>query len=281
MMNDMKLDDFVLLLSTTDQLSEKTFLDELFKSKNQLLEINELNDSEQQLIYSHPFKLDNKYYNADIKFITLNDQKKQLNSNLIDQTEALVIIFDCKKENCLNEIEELFLKFNDDNLQEKVLICRSNNDPDLNNEHVLNWCCKNRFELVDLSEIKDLEDDDGEDQLKILEKIGFNRCVEILDTHSWSTIRFKDEQDDLPNASSDLRSEIKQDNLVDSYFKELTLNENDKSSDFDEKKLTFEELFSQIREFKDKADQLTGDDKYNYAEKVAMAFLNALDEDDE
>ena len=30
----------------------------------------------------------------------------------------------------------------------------------------------------------------------------------------------------------------------------------------------------------EKADQLTGDDKYNYAEKVAIAFLNSLDEND-
>lgn len=134
-----------------------------------------------------------------------------------------------------------------------MLICRSNNDPETtNNDQLLKWCCKNGFELVDLSETKDPED---EGDLKMLENIGFNRFVEILDTRSWSSIRFKDEQDDLgqPNTTSDLRSEIRQDNLVDSYFKELTLDENGKSTaDLDEKKLTFEELFSQIREFKGK-----------------------------
>ena len=94
------------------------------------------------------------------------------------------------------------------------------------------------------------DDEDGDELIP--ECVGFSRFVEILDTHSWSNLRFKDEQDGLSTqASSDLRSEIKQDNLIDSYFKELSLDENGKNPDgIDEKKLTFEELFSQIREFK-------------------------------
>lgn len=146
------------------------------------------------------------------------------------------------------KIEELYAKFNEDTLQEKILICKSGKEPESrNSEQLLNWCCKNKFELVDLGESKA----DDEDEL-IPESVGFNRFVEILDTHSWSNLRFKDEQDALSTqTSSDLRSEIKQDNLIDNYFKELSLDETSKNPDgVDEKKLTFEELFSQIREFK-------------------------------
>ena len=149
------------------------------------------------------------------------------------------------------KIEEIYSKFNEDNLQEKILICKSNKDqPErANNDLLLAWCCKNKFELVDLGELK--ADDEDDDEL-IPESVGYGRFVEILDTHSWSNLRFKDEQDDLnTQASSDLRSEIKQDNLIDNYFKELSLDENGKNPEgIDEKKLTFEELFSQIREFK-------------------------------
>lgn len=148
----------------------------------------------------------------------------------------------------MTKIEELYAKFNEDILQEKILICKSGPER-TTNDLLLNWCCKNKFELVDLGESK-ADDEDGDELIP--ECVGFSRFVEILDTHSWSNLRFKDEQDGLSTqASSDLRSEIKQDNLIDSYFKELSLDENDKNPDgIDEKKLTFEELFSQIREFK-------------------------------
>lgn len=149
------------------------------------------------------------------------------------------------------KIEEIYGKFNEDNLQEKILICRSGKEEERkNNDLLLAWCCKNKFELVDLGESK--ADDDEGDGL-IPESVGFARFVEILDTHSWSNLRFKDEQDVASTQSgSDLRSEIKQDNLIDNYFKQLSLDENgDKNPEgVDEKKLTFEELFSQIREFK-------------------------------
>lgn len=126
----------------------------------------------------------------------------------------------------------------------------------MKNDHLLNWCCVNKFELVDLNESKEEVDEDDELDEVIQEKFGFNRFVEILDTHNWPNIQFKDEQNNLNDQScSDLRSEIKEDNLVDNYFRELTLNENGKNSeDLDEKKLTFEELFSQIREFKGNFD---------------------------
>lgn len=93
-MSDVKLDDFMLLVSTTDQLTERSFLEELFKSKNQVLESNEITVPDQ--LCSYPFKLDNKYYNADIKFVTFKD-RKQPNANLVDQTEALGILFDIKQ----------------------------------------------------------------------------------------------------------------------------------------------------------------------------------------
>ena len=148
------------------------------------------------------------------------------------------------------KIEEIYGKFNEDNLQEKILICKSGQEADRkNNDLLLAWCCKNKFELVDLGETK-ADDEDGDELIP--ESVGFARFVEILDTHSWSNLRFKDEQDGAnTQGSSDLRSEIKQDNLIDNYFKQLSLDENGQNPEgVDEKKLTFEELFSQIREFK-------------------------------
>ena len=85
-----KLNDFVLLISTTAQLDEHLFLDKLFKFSNQDNKSSNLSDK----LSSYPFKLDNKYYDANIKFITLNDKNEQFDSNLIDDTEVLSILFD-------------------------------------------------------------------------------------------------------------------------------------------------------------------------------------------
>lgn len=91
-----KLKDFVLLISTSsDQLNEKSFLNELFNSKGQVLESRESSLSNIQL---HPFKLDNKYYKTTIEFVSLVNQN-DLDSNLIEQTEVLTIIFDTEQVN--------------------------------------------------------------------------------------------------------------------------------------------------------------------------------------
>lgn len=82
------LEDCVLLVSTDDNLSELSFLEELFSAKNQTLQtLDHAN------LNSHAFCLDNKYYNADIRFITLKDSK-ELSGRLADGVEVLSILFD-------------------------------------------------------------------------------------------------------------------------------------------------------------------------------------------
>lgn len=92
-MNNLYLNNFMYLISTTDKLNEQSFLDELFKFKNQVLEIK--SNSEHHLNL-HPFKLNNKYYDADINFVVLNDQKG-FKSDFIDQVEVLGILFDIEQ----------------------------------------------------------------------------------------------------------------------------------------------------------------------------------------
>lgn len=90
------LEDCVLLISTSDQLGEQWFLEELFRSKGQTLKAVEQPTTEEtgNDLSSHSFLLDNKYYNADIRFLTLNDPKKPLSARLVDSVEVLGILFD-------------------------------------------------------------------------------------------------------------------------------------------------------------------------------------------
>lgn len=93
------LEDCVLLISVSDQLSEQWFLEELFKSKGQTLQTVDqpTTDEASGSLRSHAFLLDNKYYNADIRFVTLNDPKQPLSTRLADSVEVLGILFDLEQ----------------------------------------------------------------------------------------------------------------------------------------------------------------------------------------
>ena len=83
--------DCVLLVSADDKLSERSFLEELFRFKNQTIQT-----VDQSNLNLHAFSLDNKYYNADIQFVTLKDPK-ELSERLAESIEVLGILFDLEQ----------------------------------------------------------------------------------------------------------------------------------------------------------------------------------------
>lgn len=135
-------------------------------------------------------------------------------------------------------------------------------------EHVLKWCISNGFELIEwMSEGTRT----GE---HTPETTGTARLAEALQAHVWPHITMKSDSVHKAAASSQ------------SLTKEL-LSEDEKllaegcAQEQDPGGESFEELFAKFADMKAHAQQLPQEQRKEYAEKVVMAFWDAIGGDEE
>ena len=119
--------------------------------------------------------------------------------------------------------------------------------------------------MIDLSEDNDEEDiraseeyEDNIDQKESKDSVN-KRVIEALQTVPWNTF----ETSVLKNSEQNVEIEDKKDQNVDLIDGE------------------FENLMSKLSTFKQKSDDLPREERYAYAEKVALSFFSAMGGDEE
>merc|ERR1712223_1237704 len=129
----------------------------------------------------------------------------------------------------------------------------------------LNWAINKGVEVIDLSEENDEEDirasekyEENIDQKESKDSEN-KRVIEALQTVPWNAF----ETSVLKNREQNVEIEDKRDQTVDHIDGE------------------FENLMSKLSTFKQKSDDLPREERYAYAEKVALSFFSAMGGDEE
>lgn len=234
------------------------------KSSNCVEDIcNNMNFSKQIDGYdSIPFhsnwNLTNKYFKANIKVCICKEfQIEKVNKGHI---EAVIILFNLDQDNEYIKIKEVSDTLKSGCLEVSILVNINEQTSGSKYDDVFQWCVDNNFELV---QIHDEKEEDEEDEFP--EKVGVDRIIEALKSHVWSNHTLHEENDNsrTPNLESNTKKQ-----------------KPNEQGDM-ENMQTFEELFGNFEKMKEKAQTLHGDERKEYAEKVTLAFMEALGIDDE
>lgn len=268
--------------------------EELIKN---IMGINELPKSEQHFshIKSYPWHLETKYYTVDLFLHTVEDIVAS--PEFVDTIEALVIHFDPLEEKSFGNVAAQLPVLDGYDAEVQIIVCESLNqvEDNISNKY-LDWCVKNKFELVELcSQRQNEADDDGEEE-DDYEISGYRRILGALQAHFWPNLKMKDKNDAKLNfkaptdssfslvASADAASEkssIEKESTRTEKLDALLNDEFLQSAESGDSSLSFEELFQKFSEMKDKASTLTGEERKQYAEKVTIAFWKAIGGDEE
>ena len=234
------------------------------KSSNCVEDIcNNMNFSKQIDGYDNiPFhsnwNLTNKYFKANIKVCICKEfQIEKVNKGHI---EAVIILFNLDQDNEYIKIKEVSDTLKSGCLEVSILVNINEQTSGSKYDDVFQWCVDNNFELV---QIHDEKEEDEEDEFP--EKVGVDRIIEALKSHVWSNHTLHEEKDNsrTPNLESNTKKQ-----------------KPNEQGDM-ENMQTFEELFGNFEKMKEKAQTLHGDERKEYAEKVTLAFMEALGIDDE
>lgn len=240
-----------------------------------LLETKKLPEPELHFkhIKSYPWHLETKYYKTDL--FCFAAYSKDISPEFSDYVEAVIIHFDALQESSFEEVLSWFSLIESYRADVQILVCDTCNNDKLYNKYIP-WCVKNKFELVELFPEKHDDDDDEEDANEFLNKTGYRRILEALQAHVWPNLEMKEECNQRFSASKNEKLTCTEqfDALInnDEALLQSLSNENPSSS-------SFEGLFQQFSEMKEKAAGLTGDERKKYAEKVVVAFWKALGQD--
>jgi len=208
------------------------------------------------------WKLVNKYFKADINICLCSHKHlEDINKDLYKHMEATILLFDLKKDGDFIKVQELASKLQHEALE----ICLLFNigqavDEGTNYDEVLTWTIDQNYELIQRK--LTTGDDDDETVDKFEEKEGMERVLEALNSHVWSNhTRAGDDTKDevLPEVKQNVHQDIPTDVLEGL-----------------ESGQSFEKLFSKFESMKEKAETLDGVAKKDYAEKVALAFMESL-----
>ena len=141
-------------------------------------------------IQSYPWKVETKYYTADIRICctkrrTIGDQ------NFADNVHAFVVHFDSNDPDSFNRVK-MWLPFLKEIMPEvQLLVCdRCDGSKGLSKEDAWAWCLENSFELIELDPVIDESSDDDDD---FAETLGMNRIIQALHAHTWPNLEMKDE----------------------------------------------------------------------------------------
>lgn len=204
------------------------------------------------------WNLTNKYFKANIKVCICKEfQIEKVNKGHI---EAVIILFNLDQDNEYIKIKEVSDTLKSGCLEVSILVNINEQTSGSKYDDVFQWCVDNNFELV---QIHDEKEEDEEDEFP--EKVGVDRIIEALKSHVWSNHTLHEENDNsrTPNLESNTKKQ-----------------KPNEQGDM-ENMQTFEELFGNFEKMKEKAQTLHGDERKEYAEKVTLAFMEALGIDDE
>ena len=207
-----------------------------------------------------------KYYTATVQlhFLDADQVLEDGDTELCNFDDTEAVIFICtKSKTCLENCDQLWKRIQEQSPAVCLYVVKSvveessvSSDPEVSRAKILDWCLNNNFELVecddrDISDTNDHYEPEGED-----------RISEALKAHTWSNLQLAEEKREILSTG------------LDSALDNLNLGDED---------LNFEDLFSQLSKMKEASKHLPDSERKDFAEKVALAFLNSVgeDEDDE
>lgn len=225
-----------------------------------------INDSIQCTEYV--WKIDNKYYTADLYLLLVQDPKPPSSlKEFRNEVEAVIISFELYNDISYAWALEWGRLFNENDIEVKVMMSIETvglKEKEAARESVDKWCLENSFEFVDSFGCGDGDFPD---------KVGFDRVKEILDTHLWPNMELKSKESVKGNDNN--TAEKKEIGGNKDQTDEAVLNGNEAQLE------SFEALFGQMHEMKLHAQSLPDEERKEYAEKVTLAFWRAMGYDEE
>lgn len=221
----------------------------------------------------YTWNITNKYYSASINLCSMSNETTAFDEDFIQRADASIIYFDSNDEkNGLDEVEKLLPIVESFEPETKILVADQcaidEGSKQVTFVKAQQWCIKHGFELVELNSLgkSDPEDD-------FPETLGIDRVIEALHAHPWSNLQLNtcSEKSGVEGALVDEADEILDNCPLDG----------DTSQQMGEPEAdTFEELFQHMCSMKNQAGTLDGAQRKAYAEKMTMAFWQAIGGDD-
>ncbi|XP_057365652.1 alpha- and gamma-adaptin-binding protein p34-like [Daphnia carinata] len=224
----------------------------------------------------YQWDITNKYYNASIHLCRMTT-KTAIDEDFAENINASIIFFDSAQEDGLKKAEEWIPFLNEFDTGVNILVCEQCSIEG-NTKHTpkivaQQWCIRHGFELVELNPFEKPDPDDD-----FPETLGIERIIQALHAHSWPNLELKSgdksrmnhlsrlllsEDSEQPNDHSSSENNLERDLIVDRQI----------SEGID----SFEELFQAMSLMKSQASSLQGAERKAYAEKMTMAFWQAIE----
>lgn len=270
-----------------------------------ILELQELPESLQihGKVTAYPWHIETKYYHADIHLFATNG-KDLVSNSFADGVQAVIIYFDSHCSNRFEEVKSWQPFVEQFSPEVQMLVCdncshtEESRSDSLKKSDLLNWCLQNSYELVELNAEEQNSDDEAENDFK--ETTGCKRIIQALHAHLWPNMELKDNPNIgttparleellrthegssavLPEPRGSNNSGVTEDEQMG------RISASDIQADFNIdadlfNPSSFENLFDRFKDMKEKANLLHGDERRQYAEKVAIAFWRAMGGDEE
>ena len=259
-------ENFVLIINCSKCLSSEEFITQITKDK---FSTRKLSNG----CHYHPWKIENKYYCADVKLIVITNREEKpdwLTKKELEIT-AIVIVFD-QVQSSFEEAKEWLPDVEAQDASVLLLVGSKSRQPFTNNEdakdassltsEVLKFSIKHSFEFVDLNEEVDPEDD-------FPDTVGFARIVQALQATEWPSLQMKGQTTTALESESAADKEKSTSDVPETDFNTLhdAFDGVMEEADLDGEP-SFDKLFSQMKLMKDKAESLPHSERKAYAEQV-------------
>ncbi|XP_061172668.1 alpha- and gamma-adaptin-binding protein p34-like [Saccostrea echinata] len=153
------------------------------------VEILPTSNKEIEDIVSYNWKIDTKYYTADIKLCTTR-KRTVGTAEFAESVQAAVIYFNASQPESFDLAKAWLPYLEEISPAIQLLVCRNIPQSQATHRHnIQKWCLDNDFELVELEpEVKQDEDDDFQ------ETTGIKRIIQALHAHMWPDMVLKENQ---------------------------------------------------------------------------------------
>nr|XP_022329627.1 alpha- and gamma-adaptin-binding protein p34-like [Crassostrea virginica] len=156
-----------------------------------ILEVEKLPPSNKEIedIVSYDWKIDTKYYTAEIKLCSTT-KRTVGTEEFADGVQAVVIYFNADQVESFTIAKSWLPYVKEISPAVQILVCRNIPNSQAGHRHdVQTWCLDNDFELVELeAEVGSEEDDEFQ------ETTGIKRIVQALHSHMWPNMVLKENQ---------------------------------------------------------------------------------------
>lgn len=244
----MQVNQGALITSTTSNVTVESLINEVIENEVQVKPEKVKFGTKE--IECYPWKIENKYYEADVHLIHLKE-RDLVSESFADVVEAVVLIFSAQDEESFKEAK-LWLPFiNEFDPQVRILVCeRATEDTSVKRADIHEWCIKNSFELVELDP---LIESDNEVEDDFTESNSYLRIRQALHAHTWPNMDLSSPPEYKPSDKFSSLRDIQlpnQTSASSSRVDELLEETSHILEDLDDGESAFENLFEKFKDMK-------------------------------